>query len=662
MNTADSPFAVQDNQSTGGKNFEYTLTGGFRKIKGATKINSSADTALKTLGIGLHITSSGTKTVIRAADRKIQAVDLSTPSFTNLSEDTVAAGTNFLASNSTVPVAKTQFNTTSANVLWMVGGGMTSLYGAYSSTKATANGVAEPGGSISLSTSADASAPDFSATGYYRYAIAFRKASTQAIGNAALFKEVHLTTVTDKVTIDLSSVTGIDTTKYDKIYIYRSAVSASAQGDVAFTTGDFVGSTNSSSSSYDDTGGYTSTSQNVPQVGNTLLDNSPLPSGTPAGITTFKRHLVTAINSTLYISDTNKPESWPLHNYITIPSGGPITGLAVISFTTPTSTSIDEILAVFKDNELWVVTGTGALTSGIPDWSLKLIDTVGCPNQTLVVSANGYLSWIEYRGVWMWDGSAKPIYCSRPIGDLFKEDGAIDKTKLNRGWGAFFRNRDQIIWCISTNTQGEQLFQLKMDTRLTLPQIQTNLGGRIIDGVFMNDVLNRAYYAGDTQMPSSEEILLSGDGSGYLYTQYTAFDDAGSAIAFNYATRFLDLGTPGMGKRYSKVIAWCSDDSAANLTLDFWTQYTASTDFRATQVQQTPGSGSSAYWDIGYWDTSYWDGAIQGYNPVVFNLSSQEFTPNEGDCIRLQFRQEDANAPITIAGFSVVYAEASLRK
>lgn len=656
LNTADSPFVVADGECTGGRNFEYTLTGGFRKIKGATKVNSSADTALKTLGWGLHKTASGTKTVVRCADRKIQAVNLSTPSFTNLTEDTTAASSDILASSSTIPVVATQFNTTSVNTLWLAGGGMSLPYGVYSSTKVTKNGVAEPTGSISLATSADAGTPDFAATGYYRYAVAFRKTSTQAISNATLFKEVQVTTATDKVTITLSSISNVDTTKYDKFYIYRSAVSASSQGDTAFTTGDLIAQESISSTTYVDKGSYISTSQNVPQAGNTTLDNSVLPSGTYKTLTMWKRRLVTASDSTLYLSDVNKPESWPAANYFVIPSGGPITGLAVISLTTPTSATLDELLCVFKEDELWVLTG-----SSYSDWSLKQIDNVGCPNQSLIVPANGHLSWIDDRGVWIWGGSGKPMYASRKIADIFKEDGNVDKSKLNLGHGTFFKNRDQVIWTISTNTEGENLFQIKMDTRLTLPQVQSSLGGSQVDAVLLTDIPNRAYYASQAMKPSSEELLMLGDASGYVYKHFTAFSDADSAINFQYESKHLDMGLPGLTKRYLKVIAWCEDSSDATLTLQYWTQYTSGSSEAGQVQEQQAQQVQESYWDLAYWDSAYWDNTIRGFNPVVFNLDSQSI-PTEGDAIKLRFKQTEANAPVTIAGFTVVWADVASRK
>lgn len=651
INSADSPFKVQGTQATGGRNFEYTLTGGFRKIKGATKLNGSADSQLKTLGMGVHTTSSGTKTVIRASVRKIQSIDVSTGTIANLSDDTVSAATDILAAANTQVVTKSQFNSTSTNLLWLAGGGMSLPYGVYSATKVTKNGVAVPTGSFTATRSA-AGTGAFASTGTYFYSVAFRKTSTQAISNAVLDVSATVSIVTDKVTIDLSSLSNVDTTLYDKVYIYRSAVS----GVTGFTTGDLIAQVNSSTTTYDDLGSYISTAQNIPRAGNTLLDNSVLPSGTYNALTTWKRRLVTAAGSTLYISDVNKSESWPTGNYFTLPSGGPITGLAVISLTTATSSSIDELLVIFKEQELWVLTGSSS-----SDWALKFIDYVGCPNQNLVVNASGYLSWIDYRGVWMWSGSGKPIYASRLIGDFFKEDGDFDKSGLVYGWGEFFRNRDQIIWVVSDIVNGTNLVRIKMDTRLTLPQIQGGIGGSTVDAVFILDILNRAYYAGCTHFTGSEELLLCGDGAGYVYKDFTAFIDSSSAIDFRYETPYHDMGSPGVAKRYNKVIVWCEDSSDATLTLDFWTSYLNSLADSGTVTQQQSYQSSEAYWDLAYWDATNWDNTARSFNAVVFNLDSQ-VVASEGDTIRLRFKQQEANAPVTIAGYTILYSEVATRK
>lgn len=661
INTADSPFRVLDSQATGGQNFEYTLTGGFRKIKGATKVNSSADTALKTYRLALHTTSSGTKTVIRAAGRKIQAVNLSTPSFTALSEDTIAAGTDILQADNTTPVVSSQFNTTSVNTHWLAGGGMSLPYAVYSTTKVTKNGVQELAGSIGLTVSADAGTPNFAAAGYYRYAVALRKTSTQAIGNATLFKEVNVAVATDKVTIDLTSLTAFDTTKYDKIYIYRSAVSVTSVGNVAFTTGDLIAQATSTDTSYVDKGEYISTSQNVPQAGNTVLDNSVLPAGTYNTLAVYKRRLVTASGSTLYLSDLNKPESWPTVNTITIPSGGPITGLAVISYNTPSSSTIDELLVIFKEQETWVLTGTTADITDANAFSLKFIDTVGCAGQSLIVKANGYLAWMDYRGIYMWSGTGSPIYCSRLIGDIFKEDGVIDKSKLSLGWGDYYRNRDLIVWVVSTITEGEQMFSIKLDTRLTLPQISNNLGGRVIDAVLMQDVLTSPLYAGAAIVPSTEEMLLTGDNAGHIYKRFDSYTDSGGAIDFRYESKYFDMGSPGLAKRYHTVIAWVEDTSDEELVLDFWTRYTFGEGEQGTVSAQISSQVAEALYDLAYYDSAFYDLTNRIFKPVVFHLASSQ-NAHEGDCIKVRFKQGSANAPVTIAGFSILFNEIALRK
>jgi hypothetical protein len=654
LNITDTPFAVKPEQATGGYNYDYVRTGGFRKRKGHAKSNSSPDTLLKSLGVAQHYTASGTKTVIRATDTKLQKYTLDGAVFTALSEDTASAGETVLTSGSTQPVVTSQFNGSSADTLWCAGGGMASVYGVYSASKFTKNGVPAPTGAVTAPVSLTGGS--FASTGVYRYAVVYRKTSTQALSNAALDVSATIANTTDKVTLDLTGLTNLDATKYDKIYIYRSAVGGAA----SFTTGDLVTKLDSGTTSYVDTGTATTSSTNVPRAGNTTLDNSELSSGTYNVITTWKRRLVTASGSTLYLSDLNKSESWPTGNTITIPSGGAIKALAIISFTTASSDSIDEILCIFKERELWVLTG-----SSISDWSLKFIDSVGTQNQALVVPANGFLSWIDFRGVYLWEGSGKPVYCSRPIEDLFSKDGDLDKSKLAYGWGTFFNKTNQIVWGLSHKTFGEQTMQLKLDLRLSLPKIQESLAGRIMDGVFIVDYTTFPLYAGAAFIPptDNEEVLLSGDDDGYLYKLFSDEADADAGIGFTYDTAFLDCNAPGLAKRYHKVIAWVDDIGDWKLYLDYWTDYRSALSNKSSQEAQIAVGDRStvALWDIAYWDVAYWDDYYPNLKALVFNLSPVNNNA-EGDCIKLRFRQGEADQPVTIHGFSVLYSDVGLRK
>lgn len=661
LNQSDSAFRVQDSQAVDGANFNYATTGGFEKRMGHAKVNTSADTQLKSIGLSQHSATDGTKTVIRMAGTKIQNVDTSVPSFTNLSEDVAVSNSDFLSSTSTQPVAYSQFNTSSADILWSVGAGMTGIYGVVKGSPyvVTKNGTATPTGAITPAVSATGGS--FAATGTYRYAVAWRKTKTQALSNVALETSATISATTDKVTIDLTGITNQDTTHYDKLYIYRSAVG----GASGFTTGDLIAQVDATVAltSYVDTGTYISTAENIPRAGNTILDNSTFPAGTPVCLTTFKRRLVSAIGSTLYFSDVNKPESWPSANFITIPSGGSITAVGIISFTTSGSNTIDEILAVFKERELWVVTGNTVAGTGA-DVVLKFIDPTGCPSQSILVQANGFLSWLDYRGVYLWDGTGKPIYCSRPIEPLFAAQGDLDKPKLGYCVGRFFRKQNAIFWYLSSKLYGEQKFQLKLDLRLTAPNVSESLTLRVMDGVFNFERTSFAIYAADSHLPTSpEERLLLGDGSGFLYSGYMQHSDAGDGISFTYKTKHLNMGNPSEEKRFHYVVAWVQEIGNWNLTLDWWTDYNSATNFKSTRALQIAEGEQNAValWDVAYWDVAFWDDYAAKLKPIIFAIGSDAMNASEGKAIQLQFRNENANEPIYVHGFSVLYSNKGLR-
>lgn len=650
LNTSDSPFKVADTQSTGGANFEYTQTGGIQKRRGAQKINTLADTQLRTHGIEIYTSTANVQTVIRAADRKIQAVDTGAFTFTNLSQDTTAAGTDVFPSGTTAPTAYAAFNTDTVALL-NFDGNTSAVYSVYSPTKYTQNGSVTPAGSISATTLSTGGA--WTTSGNFWYGISWHKASTGAESNVSLDLSVSVVTTLQTNVISLLSVTPVDHITYDYGTLYRSPVN----GVTGFTVGDIVTTFAVATTTVSDTGSALFRTENVPRADNVVLDNSVLPTGTYNTLALWKRHLVTATGNVLRISDQNKPESWPTVNTITIASGGDITGLAVIAFNTDFGN--DEYLAVFQKRQLWLVKG-----NDYTDVTLSFIDTVGCANQALIQLANGFLSWVDYRGIYIWDGSGKPIYCSQMIEPFFAIDGDLDKSKLQFGTSSYFRNRNMVYWFLSSKIAGEQKLAIKMDLRLTLPNVGATSAGRVLPGVFVNDTTTIPVYGAKAYLPdaSSDEIMLTGDTSGFIYKAYQQFSDAGTGIDFQYLTPFLDMGSPNVSKRFHKIILWVDALGTWNVTLDWWAGYRASLLNKSTLTQPitTQAQNSTALWDVAFWDQSYWDDYTQALAPVVFNLNNSQGN-QEGDCIRMNFRNNGVDQPVTIYGYTVVWTEIAMR-
>lgn len=650
LNITDSVFAVKTNHALVAYNCDYIATGAVRKRNGHTLLNSSADAQVKSLGFHLYNTSAGAKTVLRASSARLQTVDQTTGACTNKTDDTVSASAAAF-SDATIPVVFNQFNTALASVAWATGGGNTLPIG-YNGTKWTQNGVPVPTGTISAS--AGGSGGVFSATGTYYYSVALHKASTGAWSNATCDTSVAVSATTQKVTLTLSSLTSVDSTKYDYLYIYRSTSS----GASGFTTGDLVSVTTAvnTASFVDDGTAYAST-VSVPRAASTLLDQSVLSSQTYKASCVWKRRLVVASGSTVYLSDLNKPEAWPTGNYITIPSGGDITAVASLSFTQQLSTP-NEILVVFKENEVWVINGSSS-----SDWTLSFNDYCGCPAQPLIVTANGWMYWINYRGIFMWSGEDKPIYVSRPVeADFGGLTNDLDLSKITLGCGTFFRKQNEVCWFLSSITLGEQKLCLKLDVRLTQPLLNQSLDGRLVEGVFLKDSLSTSIYATLACYPTYNEIMYMGDGSGYIYQAFNNLNsDNGTAISFQYRTKPLDMGQISTAKRYHKIIVWALASSSNNLTLKYWVDYKID-QAHTGSVQQQPiaYAVTNGYWDQGSWDVSYWDSNVVTYVPITFNLRDPS-TGIEGDALTLEFNQSDANSPLLIAGFSVIYSTVGLR-
>lgn len=646
LNLADSPFKVQDGQATGQSyNYDYNITGAITKVLASRALNSSPDTQLKSLGIGvLHSTTDDSRTVVRAAGTKIQTVDPTTGATTNVTDDTVSAVSDFLGTASTQPVVFAPFNTNAAGTqLWMAGGDLSALQGFTGST-ITANGTPVPTGSISTVVNLTAGG-SFLTTGKYFYAVTFRKLNTQVIGNAALDVSATITSVTDTVTVNLSTISNNDTTRYDDIYIYRSAVG----GFTGFTTGDLIAQIPSTSTNYTDTGSYITTASNIPRAA-ASIDNSVLPAGTFKYVTTFKRRLITCLNSTLYISDLDKPQSFPLANYITLPTGGPITALGTVGVPSEYTTGADQYLCIWKEDELWVLTGDSP-----SNWELLFVDKTGCVGQSLVVPFNGFITWVTYNGVYVWDGKGKPSRISRPIQTLFGVDGDLDKSRLYQGYGAHYKQGNQVIWKLSSRVKGIQQYSLKMDTRLSATKMykaSPEMQNPELDGAFIQDTDAHAYYAICSFKPtSSDEILLLGDDSGYIYN---AFNSGTGTVSFAYETKHLDMGMPQNNKRWLRLLVFVERIVANDLTAYYWTDNRIRDEYRSkSAVSMSPTKGTQpALWDLALWDQDSWDDYTPDISPLEFQLHSYENNA-EGSSLKIRFSQIEGSAPVRIYGFAI---------
>lgn len=651
LNISDSPFKVLESQATGGSNFEYTMAGAIQKRRGPLGINVTPDIEIWSHGLDIYNTTIGTKTVIRGAYSKIQNFDPDSLVFTNLTQDTTSANSDPFPVNTTFPSSFSQFNTETTSLL-NFDGQTDGVYSIYSPTKYTKNGAVAPTGTFTATTIPGGGT--WLVTGTYKYAVSYTKASTLAESNAYGSVPATVVAVTNSVVLTFSALSSIDATTYNKLNIYRSSVNAADD----FTTGDLVASLTLPVVSYTDGGGALQLAVNVPRPDSVVLDNSALPTGTYNVLTTWKRRLVTATGTVLRFSELNLPESWPTVNTITIPSGGPITGLAVISFNTEFGN--DEYLAIFKERELWLVKG-----NDYTDVTLSFIDAVGCANQAAITLANGFLAWIDFRGLYLWDGSGKPIYASKTLEPFFAIDGDLDKTILQYATASYFRNRNMIYWFLGSKTYGAQKFVIKMDLRLSLPSAGTNLSSRIMDGIFVTDTLAQPVFAAKTYLPNatSNEVMITGDNTGLLFYGYQGFSDAGSGISFQYDTPFLNMGTPNIAKRYNKVILWVEAIGNWNVTLDWWSGYRTALNQKSTLAEPltTQPQSSLSLWDVAYWDESFWDDFTQALSPVVFNLNNDQGN-SEGDCIKLRFRNNGVDEPITIYGYTVIWTEKALSR
>jgi hypothetical protein len=110
-------------------------------------------------------------------------------------------------------------------------------------------------------------------------------------------------------------------------------------------------------------------------------------------------------------------------------------------------------------------------------------------------------------------------------------------------------------------------------------------------------------------------------------------------------------------------VAWVDALGTWDLTLDFWAGYRAAIEQKSTLVSPitTQPENATALWDVAYWDQAFWDDYTQQLTGVVFNLNNEQGN-SEGDCIRLNFRNNGVDEPVTIYGYSVFWTEKALSK
>src|SRR5690606_11560507 len=123
---------------------------------------------------------------------------------------------------------------------------------------------------------------------------------------------------------------------------------------------------------------------------------------------------------------------------------------------------------------------------------------------------------------------------------------------------------------------------------------------------------------------------------------------------FKYETPFLALEAENDIKRYNKVILWVDDFGDWDISLDYWVSYRQTESLKKSRSQTINLSDQSSIglWDVGVWDEAYWDEVNIDLKPLVFNLGDG----NEGDAIKLRFRQNGVDNPVTAYGFSIIYS------
>jgi hypothetical protein len=117
------------------------------------------------------------------------------------------------------------------------------------------------------------------------------------------------------------------------------------------------------------------------------------------------------------------------------------------------------------------------------------------------------------------------------------------------------------------------------------------------------------------------------------------------------------MGDPNTNKLFHRVIVWVLDIGDWNLKLDYWSNHRTSTAYRSTKTEPiSTEAEAQALYDIALYDESYYDDYSPNVIPIIFNLDPGVANSNQGTAIQLQFRNDNANEPITVHGFSVQWS------
>jgi hypothetical protein len=157
--------------------------------------------------------------------------------------------------------------------------------------------------------------------------------------------------------------------------------------------------------------------------------------------------------------------------------------------------------------------------------------------------------------------------------------------------------------------------------------------------------------------------MVTGDQFGQIFQAYQRFSDNFGPIDFQYYTPYLDMGLPNTSKRFHKVVVWVDKIGNWDIKLDYWSAYRSSEGEKSTRIAPlfNGSSNLTALWDVAYWDEALWDDYNPSLIPITFNLDNDNGN-GEGDCIRLRFRNNEADQPVLIYGYSVFWTEKGLSR
>jgi hypothetical protein len=350
---------------------------------------------------------------------------------------------------------------------------------------------------------------------------------------------------------------------------------------------------------------------------------------------------------TIYFSDIDSPEYWPVRNSFIIEGGQntPYTGIV----------ENGPFVFVFRSDETWAIAGD--LTQGAIQ-ARRISSGIGCDAHASIVRYDNFVLWVASDGIFFSDNGGPPIELSAPIKKFFRKS-QISSTlefKFKRAIGIDDPNKNKVIFFIpcETTTAGEvaantnsQLFVYDFYRQGWLIWDTWNWAGGVFrDGEDLFWVARR--YSDFSSALKFELHQRLNKGTIYDYADHQ------NAINGKWLSSWEFLGKPGVPKDFHALRVYSNNPFvAANYSLTAKTFINFVTGNAHTvgtlEFGQSNGSGSDG-WGLGAWGDAAWG------DPIEDHIKTLELMADSVNAIQQQFEFTNIYNFVVLSGYQYEFS------